>query len=458
MALADSTSGIDQSANTGRLSLAEKLSYGFGDLGFSLPYNMASAFLLYYYVTVERLPAAAIGTIFLLARLLDAVIDGLVGVAVDRTRSRWGRTRPYFLFMALPYALVFVAVFAVPDWSVNGRLAYAFLTFKGLGILMSLGSIPYTALMPMITAQSAERLKLSGMRSIGTSVSVVLGTGATMPLVGLFGSGDERRGFLGVAILFGVITMIAITMLFRNCRERIFETADRPAAILPVIRQMFRNRAWLVAFAFCLIYFIRFGAMMATTPYFAIDVLRRPWMISIMLPALAGMLLLSSFFAPSLFARFGIRKGCVIVLTTAMVLFAMLPLFEDHPSLFLAVYLAASLATSVTITAAFTMIAATVDWHEWIFGSRNEGILSAGVSLATKVGMAIGTAGVAFLLAWLGYDAAAVSELTRQTIRWFYYGGTVFLIGMQVLIALFWPMDGMDERIRDEIQQHGRTS
>ena len=331
-------------------------------------------------------------------------------------------------------------------------LIYAFATFKALGILMSLGSIPYTALMPMITARPEERLKLSGMRSIGTSVSVVLGTAATMPLVGLLGGGDEKRGFLGVAVLFAAIALIAQTALFRNCRERVTQGVGKRMAVLPVVGQMLRNRAWLVAFAFCLAYFIRFGAMMAVTPYFAIEVLHRPWMISIMLPAVAGMLLLSSFFAPPLYARFGIRKGCVIALGSAMVLFALLPLFEDRPPVFLAIYLAASLSTSVTITAAFTMIADTVDWHEWTFGNRSEGILSAGVSLATKVGMALGTAGVAFLLAWVSYNADAVTEMAREAIRWSYYLGTVLLIGVQVIIALFWPMDGMHQAMRDEIE------
>lgn len=442
----------------GRLSLAERLSYGFGDLGFSLPYNMASGFLLYFYVTVEKLPAAAVGTIFLLARLLDAVIDVLVGISIDRTKSRWGQTRPYFLFMALPYAAVFVAVFAMPAGSEWLRLAYAFATFKALGILMSLGSIPYTALMPMITDRPEDRLKLSGMRSIGTSVSVVLGTAATMPLVGFFGGGDEKRGFLGVAALFALFSLIAIAALFRNCRERVHERNAERQAVLPVVGQMVRNRAWLVAFAFCLAYFIRFGAMMAVTPYFAIDVLHRPWMISIMLPAVAGMLLLSSFFAPPLYARFGIRKGCMIVLSTAIALFAVLPLCEGQPPMFLTVYIGASFATSLTITAAFTMIADTVDWHEWRFGNRSEGILSAGVSLATKVGMALGTAGVAFLLAWVSYSAEAVSETARNAIRWSYYGGTVTLIGVQVLIAMFWPMDGLHQTIRDDIANRRKTA
>jgi sugar (glycoside-pentoside-hexuronide) transporter len=422
------------------LSLKERLSYGLGDIGFSLPYNMASGFLLYYYVNVMKLPAEAIGTIFLVARLLDAVIDVLVGVAVDKTQTRWGRTRPYFLFMALPYALMFVAVFSIPDWSQNAQLIYAFITFKALGILMSIGAIPYSAMMPMLTRDTSDRLKLSGARSLGTSLSVVLGTAATMPLVGLFGASNEKRGFLAVSMLFGAISLIALTALFRNCRERIEDAAPPNFTILPAVQEMLRNRAWWVAFGFCLFYFIRFGGMMATTPYFAIEILGRPWMISVLMPAIAGMLLLSSFVAPPFYAKYGLRNGCIMVLGAAAILFMILPFFEGSPTIFLGVYIAASLATSITITAAFTMIAATVDYHEAHFGTRKEGLLSAGVSLATKVGMALGTAGVAFMLGAVAYAPGAVSDSAREAIRWSYYGGTIILLGLQILTVMFWPM------------------
>jgi len=436
-----------------KLTFREKLSYGFGDFGYSLPYNMVSGFLLYYYTNVVKLPAAAIGTIFLLARLLDVVIDMLVGIAVDKTRSRWGRTRPYFLFTVLPYAAIYILVFSVPNWGVSAQLVYAFLTFKTLGIVMSLGSIPYTALMPMMTEDTGERLKLGGMRSVGTSVSVVLGTAATMPLVGMFGGGDERRGFLAVAVLFAGLSAIAIIALFRNCRERHEDAASPKFAILPAVGEMVRNRAWIVVFGFCLVYFIRFGAMMAVTPYFAIEVLRRPWMISIMLPAVAGMLLLSSFVAPAILARTGIKKGSASALAVAMLLFAVLPVAEANPAAFIAIYVLACLATSITITAAFTMIAETVDYHEWIFSTRREGLLSAGISLSTKVGMAIGSAGIAFLLASVGYVPDAVSDGARAAIRWSYYAGTVSLLAIQIVIVLFWPMDGLHQRIRSDIRQ-----
>ncbi|MEO7544108.1 MAG: glycoside-pentoside-hexuronide (GPH):cation symporter [Novosphingobium sp.] len=435
--------------------MSERLSYGFGDLGYSLPYNMASGFLLYYYVSVVKLPAAAVGTIFLTARLLDAVIDFLVGIAVDKTRSRWGRTRPYFLVTAVPYAVLFVLVFSVPGWSQWGQLVYAFLTFKALGIVMSFGSIPYTALMPMMTEDTSDRLRLSGMRSIGTSVAVVLGTAATMPLVGLFGRGDEQRGFLAVAVLFAGLSLAALINLFRNCRERYEDAGSAKFAILPAVGEMLHNRAWIVSFGFCLLYFIRFGAMMSVTTYFAIEVLREPWMISVMLPAVAGMLLLSSFVAPAILARTGIRRGCVAVLFAAMILFLLLPLTETNPPLFLAIYFLASFATSITITAAFTMIAETVDYHEWLFATRKEGLLSAGVSLATKIGMAIGTAGIAFMLGFYDYAPGSVSDAAREAIRWSYYGGAVVLIGLQILVVMFWPMDGKHQRIRDDITARG---
>lgn len=431
-----------------RLKFTERLSYGLGDMGTSLAYNMASGFLLFYYTNIVGLPAAGVGTVFLIARLMDAVIDVMVGIAVDKTRSRWGRTRGYFLFTALPYALVTVALFHMPNWSQGAQLAYAFVTFKALGILMSLQAIPYTALMPMMTRDSSQRLKLSGMRGVGTSISVVLGTAAVLPLVGLFGGGDQAKGFQTVAMLFAAIGFICTLGLYRNCKERFEDGSSPDFAVLPAVREMLRNRAWLVVFASCLLYFMRFGVMMSATAYFAIDVLGKPWMISIMLPAVSGMLLLSSFVAPPILARTGIKRGCVFVLALSAVLFALLPLTEGNVALFLTLYIAACLATSITITAAFAMIAETVDYHEWKFGTRREGLLSAGISLSTKVGMAVGTAGFAFNLGAAGYVPDAVTGGARDAIRWAYYGSAVVLLALQTLVMMLWPMDGLRETIR----------
>lgn len=439
-----------------RLSLAERASYGFGDFGYSLAYNMAGAFLLYYYTNVVGLPAAAVGTIFLVARLLDAVIDPLVGVAVDKTRTRWGRTRPYFLFTALPYVVVFIATFHVPHWSQGAQIIYAFLTFKALGIIMSIGSIPYTALMPMMTRDPAQRHKLGGWRSIGTSVGVILGTAATMPLVGLLGGVDEARGFLLTAALFALFSLIALAMLFRNCRERIEDDAA-PAAfkVLPAVGQMLRNRAWLVCFGFCLLYFIRFGAMLGLTIFYAKDVVQKPWLIPVMLPMVSGGLLIAAFIAPPILTRAGIRRGCIGAIGIALALFAAMAA-SDHlpdwrigrfsvPPLLLP-YFAFSIVTSITITGIFSMAAASVDYHEGLHGVRYEGLLSSGISTSTKLGMAIGSALAAFVLSFAEYQPDAVTEAARADIRTAYFALASVLLAAQAIVIWFWPMDGQARR------------
>jgi GPH family glycoside/pentoside/hexuronide:cation symporter len=293
----------------------------------------------------------------------------------------------------------------------------------------------------MMTADTRERMKLGGMRSIGTSVSVILGTAATMPLVGLFGGDDQQRGFLATAALFAGLSLIALFMLFRNCKERYDDGSSPRFAVMPAIGEMLRNRAWLVCFAFTLLYFVRFGTMISLTAFFAIEVLRQPWMISILLPAISGTLLIAAFIAPPILSRTGIRKGCCAAIVLAVALFALLPLTESSPPAFLALYIAASVATSLTITGIFTMAAEAVDYHEGLFGTRNEGLLSSGISLATKIGMAVGSAAIAYSLGASGYVPNAVSDTARETIRWSYYGWPIVLLGLQALVVLAWPMD-----------------
>ncbi|MEO7656660.1 MAG: glycoside-pentoside-hexuronide (GPH):cation symporter [Sphingomicrobium sp.] len=440
------------------LRLREKLSYGLGDFGYSLLWNVVGAFLLYYYTDVALLAPAAIGTLFLTSRLLDAGVDLGIGIWVDKTRSRWGRTRPFLLFTGPIFCALFILTFMVPpSWSDGARLFYAWVTFYLLGVFFSLGSVPISAMLPMLTNNHPERLQISSIRAGLSAVSVIVATAFTLPLVGLLGKGNEWRGFVLLSAIFATVALVAILNAFHRCRERVQDDTPPGFAVLPAVRLMFGNRAWIVTFIYAVLNFVRFGTMLSSTAFFAIEVLKAPWAIGILLPAVSGTLLIGAVIAPSIFRRMGIRNGCLAALTIAITLTLALPSLESQTVMFLVLFVASSLSVSVTMVGIFTMAADSVDWHEWKTGTRNEGLLSSGISLATKVGMALGTAAIAYTLAYADYHAGHVSEGARTAIRWSYYAWPIGVYLIQMVTIFYWPMDGLHDRIRAEIQAR-RTS
>jgi GPH family glycoside/pentoside/hexuronide:cation symporter len=425
------------------LTRREIASYGLGDLACSLGWNAAAAFALYFYTDVALLSAAAVGTLFFATRLFDAALDIGVGVAVDRTRTRWGRARPYLLFGAVPFGLLVVLTFVTPDAGDTPRFAWAAATYFLLGFLLSLTSIPYSAMLPMMARDLKDKLRLSSARSVGTSLGVILVTAMFMPAVEYFGDGDERHGFLVVAAVIGVTSAIMLLVTFANCTERYAAPAEAAVPVRQAVREMFRNRVWLVASGFAILNFVRFGAILALTPFFAIHVLGAPWMISILLPALSGTLLVGAFLAPPILGRLGMRVGNSGAILCAAALYLVLPFVERTPWLFVAVYVTASLILSITMTAIFTMASDAVDYHQQRFGSRNEGLLSAGIAFAIKVGMAFGGAGVAYALAFGGYVPDAVSDEAKRTMSLLYYGVPLVIFALQFLCAQFYPEDAL---------------
>ncbi|KQN40882.1 sugar transporter [Sphingomonas sp. Leaf407] len=417
-----------------------KLAYGLGDFGFGLSWNMVGAFLLFFYTDVALLPAAAVGTLLLVSRLADAAIDPVIGIAVDRTRGRSGRARPWFKWGAVPFGLLCAATFWMPPGSETIRLLWAVLTFGALGILFSVVNIPYGALLPMMTNRSNERLTLGSLRAAGTAISVIVATAATMPLVGALGGGDQARGFLIVGTLFGLLTTLTTLNLLR-CPEQV-HAPDQPhrQAVLPQVRAMIANRAWHTVFLFALLNFVRFGAVLAVTPFFAINVLGKPWMISILLPAVSGTLLIGSIIAPPYLKRMGMRRGNLIALLAALPLFALLPLTEGSTAAFLTLYLIGSVLLSITMTAIFAMAAEAIEYHEQLTGTRNEGLLSSGISLSTKIGMALGGALIAFGLASIGYVPGKGGAQVVSGLRWLYYAPIILCMIAQMAVIARYPV------------------
>ena len=204
-----------------RLSFREKAGYGIGDLGFNLYWANISAFLLIFYTDVMGLGAAAVGTMILVTKLVGAAADPLMGVIADRTRTRFGRFRPYLLWGALPMAFAGVLTWTVPDLGENGRLVWAYLTFSLMMLCYTVLSTPYSALSGVMTADSRQRTTLISFRFIAAFAGTTLVNAFTLDLVQCFGRGDEALGWQLTLALYGVVAVVLFATVFATTRERI---------------------------------------------------------------------------------------------------------------------------------------------------------------------------------------------------------------------------------------------
>lgn len=225
------------------LSFGRKVGYGAGDFGFNLFFSTASLYLLYYYTDVLGLPPATAGWIFAVALIWDAVFDPVMGYLASRTRTRWGRYRPYILFGAVPLAASWILIF-VPTGLTGTALLLAALAFHVLfRTLYAVVSMPYLALTAVITSDSADRGVLAGVRMAFAATCGLFAAFSTLKFVSAFGGG--QRGFLWTAVLFGALAALIFAVVFASTRERVEsdQSAPEPSAA-DMLRMLRGNHAF----------------------------------------------------------------------------------------------------------------------------------------------------------------------------------------------------------------------
>ncbi len=177
------------------LSVKEKIGYGMGDAASHIIFDNVMLYMMFFYTDIFGIPAGFVGTMFLVARALDAISDPCMGLLADRTRSRWGKFRPWVLFGALPFGIVCVLAYSTPDLSMNGKMIYAAITYTLLTLLYTIVNIPYCALGGVITNDPTQRISLQSWRFVLATAGGMLSTVLMMPLVNLIGGDNKPLGF-----------------------------------------------------------------------------------------------------------------------------------------------------------------------------------------------------------------------------------------------------------------------
>ena len=230
------------------LSLKEKIGYGLGDMASNFYMGFFGLFLLYYYTDVFGISPAAAATMLLVTKIIDAVSDPAMGLIADRTNSRWGKYRPYLLWVAVPYALLGYFLFLGPEFSDLGKLIYAYVTYTLVMLAYTAINVPYSALLAVISPVAEERTKATQFRFVFASLGTLCVGALATPLVGLLGGGDQVLGFRLTIILFAVLSVVIFWITFATTRERV--APDRhDSSVREDFGAVLKNFSWLVLVA-----------------------------------------------------------------------------------------------------------------------------------------------------------------------------------------------------------------
>jgi len=440
--------------NLPKLTLKEKISYGYGDIASNFVWGMVNSYLLFFYTDVFGITAAAAGTLFLITRIFDAANDPLMGILVDKTNSKHGKARPYLLYMAIPFGILSVITFITPDISYTGKLVYAYVTYGLLGIIYTAINIPYGALMPMMTRNSKEKGELNSYRAIGRSIGTIIVASATLPLVNYLGNGNQQVGFPIVMGIYAVIGIVFFLLTFKNTRERVQPLEEKKEQkIKKSFKQMVKNKYWLLISANSFLWFVRLGVMNGVLIYYVNYVLERPGMVPFYLTLLNVANLVGGFFALSILRKYSSRNSSMLFYGIAAVLLASLFLVEGQSTiLFAVIFFMANVLIGYGDPANLTMLGDTIDYQEWKFGSRPEGLLVSSYSFSTKFGVAIGSSFLAYALDWAGYNPADITESVKTMIRVLMIALPVVLTVLQVVILYFYKLDKKHAQIVQDLK------
>ena len=493
-------------SSTGKLSVKEKIGYGFGDAAANFVFQTMLIFQLGFYTDVFGITAAAAGTLLLVGRFWDAAFDPFMGVIADRTNTRWGKFRPWVLWSAVPFAVMFFLAFTTPDFGSTGKLIYAYVTYILLMTVYSVNNLPYSALNGVMTGDVNDRTSLSSFRFFFAMAAALVVQGLTLPMVSKFGQGDAAKGWSMTIGVFALLSIVFFVITFFSVRERIKPDPNQKSSPRQDFADLLKNAPWISMFVLTLFLFITlalWGSAMfyyftyyvdkdqlfnflqswglVTTTSGGVAVAASWWhdilnafgliattdrsnvsSVGFSLFNMSGQLvmILGVLSSKALSIRFGKKTVFLTGLaftTLFTALFIALP--PDAVGLTFVLNLLKSLAYGPTIPLLWAMMADVADFAEWKTRRRATGVVFAGIVFALKAGLGFGGAICGWLLAGYGYTPNVVqSEGALLGIRMTasVFPAITFLIS--VLALMFYGINKkLNLQIQDELAERRKS-
>lgn len=421
--------------NDNKVTLKEKVGYGLGDAASSMFWKLFGMYLLFFYTDIFGIEAAVVGTMFLITRVWDSVFDPIVGVVADRTESRWGKFRPYLLWVAIPFGILGALTFTTPDFSETGKIIYAYITYTLIMMIYSLINVPYAALLGVMSANPKERTELSSYRMVFAFLGSILVLLLIEPLVNFFGKlGEETNLASGWSMAVGVIAVIAVVFFFCTfswTRERIRPIKETGNSLKEDVGDLFKNRPWWIllgaGIAALIFNSIRDGAAVYYFKYYAVA--PEAFNLGIIGSALSLTTLylvlgqaaniLGILFVTPVSNRIGKKKTYLYAMLFATIFsIAFYFVGKENIAMMLVLQVLISACAGSIFPLLWSMYADIADYSEWKTGRRATGLIFSSSSMSQKFGWSIGGALTGWLLAYFGFQANVVqSQEAQQGIR-----------------------------------------
>jgi sugar (glycoside-pentoside-hexuronide) transporter len=384
----------------------QRVSYAASDTAGQLLFTVISFYLLKFYTDIAGLSALVAGNILLIARLVDSLDAPLWGIAFEKVHSKWGRSRPWFLWLCVPFALSGILTFATPDLSSTNKAIYAAATYILCSVLYTGINTPVTAILSALTNDPRQRVVLTTFRMFGSKAGVLIVNATLLPCIAWFGRGDDKLGIMRTVPIYAAGSIALYLLAFRNLREQI------PARVASVsIRNAFSalrgNWPWIIIVSSSLLFWIAFIARISTVPYF----FQYVWQRSDLVPFANGLDVVSLAaigFLPWLCRLTSKRNlwaaGLIGATGSQFLLYAGIAL--DSQALLFTGWISGILTSGVAMAMPFSLLADSVDYGEWKSGVRAAGLLTAvGAAFCLKVGSGLGGALPAWIFAATDYHA-----------------------------------------------------